>query len=722
MGAPDLRPFRHLNEDGLWPRFHWHGLARGDDGALRLAALPVLEGELPAALGTLADAQPQGGVAVDAGGTVFFTDPAGGVVSWIEGCFGAIGPVPCLGGPGSDATRFDAPAGLAIAPARGALYVADAGNHRVEVFDLGSLALVEVLEGFQLPVSLALDEAGQLYVADLGDGRVECITTWGDRAPAFGDAVRASGQADHPCAIAWSDGRLWVLDAQTHQVTAFTPQGAPMESVPTGIEGAIALAVSGDSLFIGDPGRRRIAVWPRGQDGSFFHAGDAAGYEGPVAALAIDGRASASGGSGGDGDGALWVSPGGGLAPLRLALQGSHAAEGWLWSDAITVDTLDHVWNRLHASIDLPAGSHVTFHIATGALAAPVPPPTADGLFAAPWRAVGADVTDFFIDLDDTGPQRALWIGARFANDLHGTPVLRQARVDFDQASYLPDLPGIYRERPPSLYPDRPRDNFLLRYLSLFESFFREIEATTGELPALLDPAGAPDEALDWLAGFLAVPLSQTQDEAARRASIAGAWARHARRGTAAGLGEALRDEAGVRAVIEEPLQALGWWALPAPSSSCKPGQAGTWADGGDSVLGFNTVLPASEPQGAVLGSTATLDRSRLIASDAFGTPLFEEAAYRFLVRLYPRDLHCADTLARVREIVEREKPAHTLWQLCAIAPGLRVGYQASLGVDTLLGGGPPEPGPLGEGALVLGGEPRARLGVDSRVGARAQL
>ena len=50
------------------------------------------------------------------------------------------------------------------------------------------------------------------------------------------------------------------------------------------------------------------------------------------------------------------------------------------------------------------------------------------------------------------------------------------------------------------------------------------------------------------------------------------------------------------------------------------------------------------------------------------------------------------------------------------------MGYQASLGVDTLLGGGPPEPGPLGEGALVLGGEPRARLGVDSRVGARAQL
>jgi len=85
--------------------------------------------------------------------------------------------------------------------------------------------------------------------------------------------------------------------------------------------------------------------------------------------------------------------------PFELRLDASHAAEGWLWSDAIVFDTLAHEWTRLHAAIDLPAGSHVNFIVFTGARATPPPPPSHDGGFDAPWRAVGNDVTDFFVDL-----------------------------------------------------------------------------------------------------------------------------------------------------------------------------------------------------------------------------------------------------------------------------------------------------------------------------------
>jgi len=708
--APDIHPFRYLNDDGLWPRFHWSGLVLGSDGALRLAGLPAFEGSPSVPLDALAGVQPPGGVAIDADGSVYFSDPTSGIVYDIEGCFGTVDAAPCIGGPGEGATQFDAPAGLAIAPQRHALYVADAGNHRVQIFDLASMALVEVLEGFERPVSLALDDAGQLYVADTGTGRVDLFTVSGDRLAAFGDMVTASGHATDPCAVACAGDLVYVLDRLTHEIAVFSAQGL-VEAVATGIDQAIAFAVVGGALYVGDPGRRRVAVWSRAQDGKYRYAGDAAGYEGPVGALAPDLG------------GGLLVMPGGGIAPLRLALDASHAAEGWLWSDAIAFDTLAHEWNRLHASIDLPAGSHVQFFVTTGARAAPPPAPSVDGGFGAPWRAVGVDVTDFFIDLDASGKQEALWIGARFGNDLHGTPALSQARVDFDQSSYLPDLPAIYREPPRKKVPQQPPpDNFLLRYLSLFESFFTELEIKTGDLPVLLNPASAPADALGWLAGFLALPPAAAQDEGARRAAIAGAFARDARRGTVAGLRDALRDEAGVRALIEEPLQAISWWAMPAPSTSCRPGAAGAWTDGGDSILGFNTVLPSSEPQGAVLGTTATLDRSQLITQDEFGTPLFEGAAYRFFVRLYPGDLHCAGKLDEVRAIIEREKPAHTLYDLCVIESGLRVGYQASLGIDTLLGGGPAEPGPLGGGALVLGGQPRARLGMDSRVGTGAQL
>lgn len=692
----DTRPFRYLNDDGKWPRFHWQRLALGQDGALRLPALPALEGTPAPVPATLDAAPPPAGAAADADGSVYFSDPEQGTVWRIDGCFGGVERVPCIGGAG-----LNRPAGLAIAPRRHALYVADAGSHCVKIYDLGKMALAEVLDGFDTPESVALDGAARLYVADSGARRVELFTGSGDKLAAFGDMVAASGHANDPGAVACDGSLVYVLDRSTHELCVFS-QDALVEVVATGIESARVLTVIDGVLYVADPGRRRIAVWQRDQAGQYQHVGDASGYDGPAAALAPDGA------------GGLLASPGAGVAPARLRLDASHAAEGWLWSDAIAFGTRAHEWNRLVAAIDLPAGSHVDFFACTGARMAPPPPPAPDGSFGAPWRAVGTDVTDFFIDLAGRADE-ALWLGARLTNDLHATPALAQARVDFDQSSYLQALPAIYRE-------SSACGNFLQRYVSLFESFFDELEAKIDGLPALLDPAAAPLDALPWLAGLLGLSLPQQRDEAAQRAAIAGAFARYARRGTAAGLRETLREEAGVRALIDEPLQAMAWWGLPAPSASCKPGEAGAWTDGGGSILGFNTMLAQAEPQGAVVGSTATFDRSQLIDDDEFGTPLFEAAAYRFLVRLYPGQLHCAGKLEQVRAIVDREKPAHTLYELCVIESGLRVGFQATLGVDTLLGAGPAGPAPLGEGALVLGGQPRSRLGVDSRVGAGAQL
>jgi phage tail-like protein len=708
----DTRPYRHLNDDGAWPGFGWAGLELGSDGALRLMGVPRLDGVLPPQLAGLASAPPPGGVAIDAEGSIYFSDPKHGLIRRIEGCFGQVEAAPCIGGKGSGGTQMREPAGLAVARHRHALYVADAGHHRVQIFDTGTLALIEMLEGFQRPVSLALDEEGDLYVVDTQAKRVDRYDIAGDRVPAFWEMVRASGRVTDPLAVACEEALVYVLDGQTHDICIFSAEGQVGEAETT-ITGAAVFTVVDGVLYVADPARRRIAVLRKDRTGVYQFAGHAAGYEGPVAALASD-RA-----------GGLLVSPGCCVTPLRLRIDQSFVPEGWLWSDAITVDAVKHFWNRLHADIALPADAHVHFYVHAGAASAPPPAPTVDGRFAAPWRAVGDDVSDFFLSFADTR-QEALWVGARFTNDRDATPVLSQARLDYDQAGYLPHLPEIYRDKdwaanaPALLKADD--GNFLLRYVSLFESFFDECETRIQDLPVLLDPAAAPGEALPWLASFLALPLPEVQSDAAQREAIAGAYARYARRGTVEGLREALRVEAGVRAWIEEPLQAMGWWAMPALSSSCKPGEVGTWVDGGDSILGFNTVLASAEPQGAVVGTTATLDGSQLIAQEEFGMPLFDAAAYRFVVRVYASDMKCAGKLEQVRAIVEREKPAHTLYDLCLIESGLRIGWQARLGIDTLLGGGPPPARRLGESALVLDGQPRAKLGIDSRLGTGTQL
>jgi hypothetical protein len=140
-------------------------------------------------------------------------------------------------------------------------------------------------------------------------------------------------------------------------------------------------------------------------------------------------------------------------------------------------------------------------------------------------------------------------------------------------------------------------------------------------------------------------------------------------------------------------------------------------------MLGFTTVLAEANPQGAVVGSTATLDQSHLIAQEEFGAPLFDSVAYQFSVLVYAGDVRCAATLEAVRAVIEREKPAHTMSHLCVIEAGsLQVGFQSRLGIDTVLGGeiGPTAAG-VNAGPLVLAGQPPGRLG-EARVGSTTWL
>jgi hypothetical protein len=144
------------------------------------------------------------------------------------------------------------------------------------------------------------------------------------------------------------------------------------------------------------------------------------------------------------------------------------------------------------------------------------------------------------------------------------------------------------------------------------------------------------------------------------------------------------------------------------------------WSLGRTSRLGWDTRLVPAEPQGAVLDRTAKLDFSHLTADEDFGAPVFSRDAFRFRVTLRRRD---ADRAAEVRAVLDREKPAHTVYELCQPDDRMRVGIQARLGVDAFVAG-TPEPwviGRTGSGPLrpnVLPVDPRpATVGRDARVG-----
>ena len=128
-------------------------------------------------------------------------------------------------------------------------------------------------------------------------------------------------------------------------------------------------------------------------------------------------------------------------------------------------------------------------------------------------------------------------------------------------------------------------------------------------------------------------------------------------------------------------------------------------------------MLASAHPQGAVVGATATLDQTHLISNEEFGSPLFVDLADKFSVLVYRGQLDCAETLARIRDVIRNEKPAHTDYHLCVVEPALRVGYQARVGIDAVVAGGLVPTGLGDDRGTVLAGQPATRVGADSLVG-----
>ncbi len=762
MHEQDKNNYFFLNRESRWPGFEWEGLELGEDGALGLSRLPLFSGTLPDAVKNASAPDGPAGLALDCFGSIYFSDPGHDRVSRIHGCDGSSAPLPCLGGSGAQVTQFSQPRGLLVPHGRESLFVADSGNHRIQIFDLNTLQLIQILGTnypaampqpgsepgeFNTPWTLAGDSQGNVYVVDYGNQRVQKFSRIGNVVPSFWDNARASSlQRPSDIAVREQDGAIWifVLDASASKIFVFDENGNPVRDssgellavpAPTPehpeqqqtLQQPMGLAVAGNALYVGDNVRRRVLRFEI--DPKIKFVGEALGYDGPVASLLLDGK------------GGLLVHAGGAASPLLLQAQAGYRTQGVLFGPAIEVAGRKVVWHRLQSLIEpLKENAHLDLFVYTSCDKKDDAPPKPDASAPAPfsdpkWNsasyAPNVDVTDLFIGSNGTKSKgnktaKYLWVGALFSSDGVTSPALRQLRVEFDYPTYDQYLPAIYRDQADC-------GQFLLRLLSLFESFNEEVEDEIAAIPALFDPKAAPANFLVWLAGLLGLELDQNWDEQKQRRIIGEIFRLSGRRGTPAGLRESLRLFAGVDAVIEEPILHAAWWALPGTAESCCESCAAhansggeNWQSTGDSILGWTTMLAPAQPQGAVVGTSSDLDQSHLITNDDFGSPLFTDVAYRFMVNVYRGQIMCENVLPRVRAVLDQEKPAHTAYELCVIEPRFRVGFQSRVGVDTVVAGAQRSLA-LGDDQLlgeetVLAGEAVSRLGVETRLGMTTRL
>ncbi len=119
-------------------------------------------------------------------------------------------------------------------------------------------------------------------------------------------------------------------------------------------------------------------------------------------------------------------------------------------------------------------------------------------------------------------------------------------RASFPPSTYLDYLPAPYQG-----------DEFMGRFLLIFESILGPIERTIDQLASYFDPALTPVELLPWLASWVGVELDERWPEAAQRALVAAAAGLFRLRGTRRALREHLQLYTGSRPLIVENCDGL---------------------------------------------------------------------------------------------------------------------------------------------------------------------
>lgn len=320
--------------------------------------------------------------------------------------------------------------------------------------------------------------------------------------------------------------------------------------------------------------------------------------------------------------------------PRRIALP----REGEWRSQALD-GTHDHwPWHRLRLQLTLPANTRLWVQTCTDN--APLDEQTL-AQNGTPWsEPLSLQPGEIPEILVQSPPGRYLWLRLSWQGDGFETPRIQAIEIEAPRRSAL-------RFLPPPFHDDALSRDFLDRYLSYFDNLYAEIEHEIDHFARYLDPYSVPaGEFLDWLGRWMDLRFLAEWPADLRREMIAQAIVWFRERGTLAGLRR---------------------------------------------LLGWHTGLPAPMPQ--------IIEHFRLRAHTGpvpvGGRPLVDAGvplAHRFSVVLPAWRVPDAASLSQLEALIDAQKPAHTHASLRLIEPGIRIGCQSTIGVDTLLGTWPDGP------------------------------
>jgi phage tail-like protein len=308
------------------------------------------------------------------------------------------------------------------------------------------------------------------------------------------------------------------------------------------------------------------------------------------------------------------------------------------------------------------------------------------------------------------GPGRFLWIRLTLESDGRATPRITAIELEQPRVGASRYLPKVFRD-------STPQDDFLRRWLSLFEeAAWNGLASRLDRYAEIFDPRSAPEAMLPYLAGWLEIPLfpNLVADPVRLRRVLVHASELANGRGTIDGLVLAADLYLDVTLQVVESCATRSRFVL---------GVGQTLLGLTGPILGADTVL-TMERSPTTLGDEPVLGDSYLLeADDRDGT-----IAYHFDVLVPARQVCSAEVLSLLTSLIETEKPAYTTYTLRLVAPaGWVVGVASVVGQEVGPGFDRHTLDPTTYGLALLNGPPRPKpvglgftLGYDSRLTAPA--
>lgn len=679
------------------------GVAVGAD--LRLRADPAGPYGLAAEDGSLGGLVMPTGIAVSGDGICYLVDPSGTMVRRFDPATQAF--VPVLGrpepGPVSETTSLVGVVDIAITDRL--LYVVDRAAHRVLVFGLPYLELRHVWTGDWDLVDVT-SSGRATYLLDRAAARV-----W-RHVPGHDELTPVLEDPDH-------SGRLSRVAVDRHGfVFLYDQDERVLRRYGDGPAGTVSDPAEVLSRFTPPPIRlvAGVFVLPDGLTRRCDRAAgpDRGGDAAEPAEVAATGPAFDR-----TGRPVPRPRPSRGVPPFVRTGR---------WVSAVLDSEIYRCeWDRVALDVAaLPAGTSVTVETATLDDPAGSPEWTSAGAQTGQAHAPGAPPVTERVDWPVRGrPGRYLAVRLRLAGPGRATPLVRAIRAHYPRASYLEHLPAIFGADPDS-------KDFLSRFLGSFQAEWDELDRRVARLPAFADPrAVPPGPALRYLAGWLGIQLDLRWSAVEQRRWLQASLEVLRHRGTPAALRTLLA-------------------ALMANTTGVPPGQVGypVLLEGfrararlslGQPVWStVDSPVPLWSPEvvGRLrAGSYATVGKAKLVSTGDPAHDPFTVTASSFRVYLPASWVRTADDERVVRRLLSAERPATTRYDLCLVEPRLRVATQATVGLDTIVGGvpsarlacrhdtdTPPSRPPrhrLGMDSVLARAEPRRplRVGAGTRIG-----